>query len=107
MAALGARPNRMLAWIAPCISTEAFEVGEEVAAQFPAHTVRRRPDWPRPHVDLRAALLDQLIESGLSGAHVETDPGCPVLEIDRFHSYRVEGSAAGRMVGYIGLRSAS
>jgi YfiH family protein len=107
MRALGSRPERTLAWIAPCISTEAFEVGEEVAAQFAPHAVQRRPEWPRPHVDLRAALLDQLRDAGLPADNVETDPGCPVLDTERFHSYRVEGPAAGRMVGYIGRRSAS
>lgn len=107
MTELGARPPQTIAWIAPCISTEAFEVGEEVAAQFPPRAVRRRPDWPRPHVDLRVALLDQLRGSGLTDANLEADPGCPVLEAGRFYSYRVEGPAAGRMVGYIGRRSAS
>jgi YfiH family protein len=107
MVALGARPARTLAWVAPCISTDAFEVGEEVAEQFPSSTVHRRAEWPRPHVDLRAALSSQLREAGLTALNVESDPGCPVLEVDRFHSYRAEGPAAGRMVGYIGRRSAS
>jgi YfiH family protein len=107
MAVLGARAERVRAWVAPCISTEAFEVGEEVAAQFHPSAVQRRPEWPRPHVDLRAALVDQLLAAGLERAHVAADPGCPVRQIERFHSYRVEGPAAGRMVGYIGRRSAS
>jgi hypothetical protein len=42
MAALGAA--RVRAYVGPCISAEAFEVGEEVAAQFPDASVGRRPE---------------------------------------------------------------
>ena len=107
MSALGAEPARMHAWIAPCISAESFEVGEEVAQQFPAGAVARRAEWPRPHVDLRRALVSQLEGAGLLSEHVETDENCPALDTRRFYSFRAEGGTSGRMVGYIGLRSAS
>ena len=103
MQALGAEPARIRAWIAPCISAEAFEVGEEVAAAFPAGAVVRRADWPRPHVDLRAALRAQLTAAGLAPAHVEVDAACPALDTDRFYSYRAEGGTKGRMIGFVGM----
>jgi polyphenol oxidase len=101
---LGARADRLHAYIGPCISAEAFEVGEEVAAQFSPRYVLRRPDWERPHVDLRAAVTAQLHQAGLPEASVEVSEACTLGEQDRFYSYRGEGQAAGRLFGLIGWR---
>lgn len=101
MAALGADPARIEAYIGPCISTDAFEVGEEVAAQFPASEVVRKPEWPRPHVDLQAALRRQLAAAGVTS--IEADASCTVGD-PRFYSYRGEGGTKGRMLGFIGRR---
>ena len=105
MAGLGAQPDRTLAYVAPCISTEAFEVGEEVAAQFDGAVVARRPGWPRPHVDLRAELGRQLDALGVRPARREVAGGCTVAD-DALYSYRAEGRAAGRMIGFVGTRTA-
>ena len=104
MEALGARAESVRAYVAPCISAEAFEVGEEVAAQFPASVVARRPDWPRPHVDLRAELARQLEASGVRASQTELSRGCTMTETDRFYSYRAEGGTPGRMLGFVALR---
>lgn len=101
MRALGAEPARTRAFLAPCISTEAFEVGEEVAAAFDASVVVRKPEWPRPHVDLRADLRRQLAEAGVSD--VEVNGSCTVADA-RFYSYRGEGGTPGRMLGFVGIR---
>lgn len=106
MQTLGADPGRTRAYLSPCISAEAFEVGEEVAAHFQDDEVLRRPEWPRPHVDLKAVLARQLREAGIRDAHVEIDPACTATDLDRFYSYRAEGGTPGRMVGFIGRRSA-
>lgn len=102
MVRLGAEPERVRAYLGPCISVEAFEVGEEVAAHFDAAVVRRRPDWPRPHVDLKDEITRQLTEAGVSS--VEVDPACTVGDNDRFYSYRTEAGTAGRIVGFVGRR---
>ena len=102
MEALGAEPARTRAYLAPCISTDAFEVGEEVAAAFDDAVVVRRPEWPRPHVDLRADLRRQLADAGV--ADVEVEEGCTVGD-DRFYSYRAEGGTPGRMLGFVGVRT--
>ena len=106
MEELGARADRMIAYVAPCISTEAFEVGEEVAAQFDDSVVVRRPGWPRPHVDLRAELGRQLDALGVLPARREVAKACTVAD-PTLYSYRASGGAAGRMIGYVGLRKAS
>lgn len=107
MRGLGARPARLLAYVGPCISTEAFEVGEEVAAQFDPSAVARRPEWPRPHIDLRAELARQLDALGVRPERREMSTACTVGDADRFYSYRAEGRAAGRMLGFIGRRRES
>ena len=103
MRALGAEPGRIRAYLAPCISAAAFEVGEEVAAQFRPEAVVRRADWPRPHVDLRAELVAQLAEAGVQGDRVEASTACTLGEPERFYSYRGEAGTRGRMLGFIGL----
>ena len=102
MQALGADPGRTRAYVGPCISAEAFEVGEEVAAQFADAVVLRRAEWPRPHVDLKADLVRQLAEAGVD--QVEVSEGCTIRDGDRFYSYRAEGGTPGRMLGFVGLR---
>ena len=104
MVRLGATAGGLRAYVGPCISAEAFEVGEEVAAQFDAAVVVRREGWPRPHVDLRAELVDQLARLGVHADRVEVSDGCTMTETDRFYSYRAEGGTPGRMLGFIGMR---
>ncbi len=103
MERLGARADRMSAFVSPCISTEYFEVGPEVAARFDARHVVERLDWPRPHVDLKGAIGEQLVRSGLAGASIEISPRCTFSEIGDFYSYRAENGTTGRMMGYISL----
>lgn len=103
MLALGARAEATLAYVAPCISAEAFEVGDEVAAHFGPHAVVRRPGWPRPHVDLRAEIARQLGASGVAPAHTEVSDACTATDRDHFYSYRAEDGTPGRMVGFVGL----
>lgn len=102
MRSLGADSRRTLAYVGPCISAEAFEVGEEVAAQFADDVVVRRPEWPRPHVDLKADLVRQLAAAEVAGDRVEVAEGCTIRDRDRFYSYRAEGGTPGRMLGFIG-----
>lgn len=101
---LGGRAENLRVFVGPCISVEAFEVGEEVAEQFDAAFVRRRSDWDRPHVDLRGIVSAQLAAAGVAPAHVETSDSCTVLTPDLYYSYRGENGTGGRMLGLIGLR---
>jgi copper oxidase (laccase) domain-containing protein len=105
MESLGASPARICAYVAPCISAEAFEVGEEVAAQFDASVVQHRDDWPRPHVDLKAELVRQLGAEGVGVERVEVSDNCTIRDNAQFYSYRAEGGTPGRMIGFIGLKA--
>jgi polyphenol oxidase len=99
----GAPPGRLLAAVFPHIGLEAFEVGDEVAAQIaesaPGEEVVVQRD--RPHANLRRALLAQLRVAGLSAAHVDSVPGCTYADRARFFSYRRDGARAGRHLAVI------
>ena len=105
MQSLGAEPARMRAYVSPCIGVEAFEVGEEVATQFPEAVVHRRDDWRRPHVDLKAFLRRDLEDARLT--RVEVAEACTFSREDLFFSYRRDGTPMGCMFGAIGLLEAS
>ncbi len=98
---LGARRSAIRAFISPCISVSHFEVGPEVARQFPPAHVHYFPARPRPHVDLKGTLNDQLLEAGLSPASIEVAPQCTVEHNELFYSHRAEQGVCGRMMGAI------
>ena len=96
----GSNPADLQAVIGPCIGSCCFEVGEEVASQFPGHLDRSAP---RPHVDLVAANRQQLIAAGVPRAMIESLDFCTVCDPDRFHSFRRDGGP-GRMIAAIRIR---
>jgi len=97
MERLGARGNRLLAYVGPCICLDHFEVGEEVADKFSDEFVIRREEWERPHVDLKAAISRQLA----SVSAVEISDRCTFSETEDFFSHRAEHGVTGRMMGFI------
>lgn len=98
MTTLGANPNHIKAYISPCISEACFEVGDEVAEQFPPKYVTRHS--PKPHVNIRAYLEEQLIDNGIDPSHIEHGFECTYSD-QRYHSYRRDGSKSGRMMAII------
>ncbi|HWN43207.1 MAG TPA: polyphenol oxidase family protein [Thermoanaerobaculia bacterium] len=88
------------AWIGPTIGPCCYEVGEEVAEQFPAEAVVPGPA-DRPHLDLVAAARQQL--KGIE--EVRTVAICTRCAADRLYSYRREGKGVGRNVAFIWRRS--
>lgn len=105
MKVLGANPSRLKVYVSPCISTAHFEVGEEVAAEFPEKYVKRE-GFAKPHVDLKQFLRDELLASGVPESHVQLDGRCTVEDSESLYSYRREGKISGRMIGFIGMRKA-
>lgn len=98
---IGGEKGHFKAYISPCISQEMFEVGEEVAIQFPESFVDRI-NYSKPHIDLKGFLVHQMTEFGLNDNQIEVSKGCTMKE-KRFFSYRREREKAGRMLGLINL----
>lgn len=93
---LDANMDDIHAWISPCIGLQAFEVGDEVAGQFPERFVHRL-GYGKPHVDLAGYLSDGLLQAGVPNTQLIVDGRCTVSDPHRFHSYRRDGKEAGRM----------
>ena len=107
MRTLGTHPRDLRAVVGPCIGPDSFEVGEEVVdaflqAKFPPAVVRRG-FFRRPHIDLWAAAVHELEQSGvpLEAIHVSGIDtfACP----DRFFSARRLGIQSGRIYSGIVL----
>jgi YfiH family protein len=96
----GADPSRILAWVSPCISIHRFEVGEEVASQFPDQFVDYN-SYSKPHVDLSAYIQDQLVNYGVLSSQIEVDNRCTFDGVNEFYSFRRERERAGRMLALI------
>lgn len=99
MRALGAADVH--AWIGPHICGGCYEVpGEmrdEVAAVVPE--TYAETTWGTPALDLGAGVAAQLAAADVA---VTVVGGC-TLEDDRFHSYRRDGQASGRLAGLVWL----
>lgn len=100
----GARAEDIHAFVSPCLSLKSFEVGAEVAEQFPEQQVDYT-SFEKPHVDLKGFLKHQLLEQGVSDKHVEVHPGCTLQEAEKYYSYRREGNQSGRMMALIQIKN--
>ncbi len=97
----GASPSQVVAAIGPCISVDAYEVGDEVVAGVGAVVPRDvfvREGSGRPHVDLKAANAWLLREAGVE--EVDVLPHCTHGD-PAFFSHRREGPNTGRQAGVI------
>ena len=105
VAALGAPPGELIAWLGPCIGTRAFEVGPEVRAAFldadPGAAAAFLPGrGDRWHADLRALARRRLAALGVG--RVSASEACTLSEPDRFFSHRRDGPC-GRMATLVWL----
>jgi polyphenol oxidase len=91
----GSQPEDIYAAIGPGIGKCCYRVGEDVARKFGLEEAG--------HVDLGKANRDQLIEAGVAEAHVDRLNLCTFCDA-RFHSYRRDKDAAGRMISFIRIR---
>ena len=105
----GSRPEDMLAGIGPSIGPCCFEVGSEVAENLE----KRCPGTCRPveggesgkyFADLWRANRQQLVETGLVPARVETAGLCTACPSADFFSYRRSGGGSDRFGSGIVLK---
>jgi polyphenol oxidase len=82
------------------ICGRCYEVGSEVMDGCGV----ARPGPGPWHLDLRAQLTDEALRLGVG--EVSTSPWCSAHDRAAFMSHRASGGSDGRMVAYLGLRSA-
>jgi YfiH family protein len=100
----GVEPPQIVAAIGPHIGACCYEVGEEVvAAMADASAIERRPEWPKPHLNLAEANRRQLLKAGMPETQIEVSSLCTRCREDLFFSYRREGARTGHMLSIIGI----
>ncbi len=102
LAALGAGPESLSAWIGPSIGPCCYEVGGEVAAQFAGDFVRAGCGGEAKYrLDLRAVNVAQLTAAGVPRAAISVHPACTLCGGPKYASWRRDGANAGRMIALI------
>lgn len=107
----GIRPERLVAAVGPSIGPCCYEVGRATRDQFHAagyhDALLDRWFVARGggtfHLDLWGATRDQLEGAGVLPANIHVAELCTKTHAGAFHSYRVDGDAAGRMLAAIRL----
>jgi YfiH family protein len=105
LVARGGTPDGLLAALGPGIGPCCYEVGDELRDAFGPRGVAFFRPGPngRPHLDVRAANVRQLVEAGLRPAAIHHVADCTRCRADLYHSYRRDGAAAGRMISFVGF----
>jgi YfiH family protein len=105
LAARGSRPEELLVALGPGIGPCCYEVGDELRAAFgPGAEAFFLPGRNgRPHLDVRAANVRQLLDAGVRPDAIFHVPDCTRCRSDLYHSYRRDGKGAGRMISFVGF----
>jgi YfiH family protein len=101
-AAAGTAPDRVRVAFGPCIRGCCYEVGDEVALQFP-EAARQRANG-RWKLDLPSAARLQLVEAGLSPDAIADTGACTACDPDLYFSHRRDAGRTGRHWGLVALR---
>jgi len=95
------KAENLVVLMGPCISETVYEVGPEVADNFPEEAlIRGKTD--RSFLSLKKANYIQLLKAGLRDKQIFSDKHCTYLNPALFHSWRRDGESAGRMIAAIG-----
>ena len=98
-------PNRVLAWLGPCIGADSYEVGNEVRDAFVDRSstaaacfhATRPGHW---NCDLAGLAAQRLRQAGVERVH---GGGFDTLADARFYSYRRDGARSGRFASLVWL----
>lgn len=106
---LGARPERILAALGPCIGKCCFETDSDVpeamrtsalGAEAEPYLERRGEKW---HVDLAGLNRQWLLRAGVAPDHIDVCGLCTACRPDLFWSHRKMGEARGVQAAVISL----
>jgi len=105
LTARGSRPDELRAAIGPGIGPCCYEVGDELRGVFgPEGEEFFLPGRNgRPHLDVRAANVRQLLHAGVRPDALFHVQDCTCCRADLYHSYRRDGEGGGRMISFVGF----
>lgn len=101
----------LLCAVGPAISTEIYEVGDELKPQFsdagfPIEEIFiDRAEWTKSHLDLKAAIKYELLDNGIAEQNIEVSDICTFRNSDMFFSARKLGINSGRIFSGIFLKT--
>jgi purine-nucleoside/S-methyl-5'-thioadenosine phosphorylase / adenosine deaminase len=100
----GGDASGLLAALGPGIGECCYEVGPDVREAFGPDAEAFFSEGPRgrPHLDVRAANVSQLLEAGVAPHRIHHVADCTFCRADRYYSYRRDGHGAGRMINFVG-----
>jgi YfiH family protein len=94
----GTRPEDLHAAIGPAIGACCYEVGPEVASEFGVLATGH------VHLNLAAVNARQLQAAGVLRDNISIAGECTRCNPERYHSFRRDAQAAGRMISWIRIR---
>ncbi|MBM4162043.1 MAG: peptidoglycan editing factor PgeF [Ignavibacteria bacterium] len=95
--------SHLIVYLGPSAGVCCYEVGPEVARQFPERVVERRAG--KLYLDLKQANLQQLLSWGVRREQIEISSYCTICHPELFHSYRRDREQSGRMMAVASLIS--
>ena len=103
MLEMGDNNREISIFLGPAIGLCCYEVDGEVAERFNKKAKKKMANgkWK---LSLHKEISLQLTEMGIPSTNIKTSNLC-TFESLKFHSYRRDGSKAGRMFAFMGLRS--
>jgi YfiH family protein len=99
----GTMGHHVLAYVGPAASVCCYEVDESVASRFAPHVAHAK-DNGHFMLDLKASTRLDLDAFGVPEENIEVSAFCTIHDADKFHSYRRDGVASGRMMAVVGIR---
>ncbi|MEM7292058.1 MAG: peptidoglycan editing factor PgeF [Pseudomonadota bacterium] len=98
-------PDRLMAWLGPCIGPTQFEVGADVYTAYCDDDLSNRACFaPGLTAEKWVADLQGLARlrlKRLGVAQIDSEARCTVSDAENFFSYRREGATSGRMATLI------
>jgi YfiH family protein len=102
LASLGARPEKLLAAVGPCIQSCCYEVSADLAKRFAerfgAEVVSS--EGGAPHLDLPRAVRATLQRAGVRGDRIDILARCTSCEPEDFFSHRRDRGRTGRHLNF-------
>ncbi|MBI9070352.1 MAG: peptidoglycan editing factor PgeF [Melioribacteraceae bacterium] len=95
-------PSNMYAYIAPSISQNFYEVGNEVAEKFDKRFLIKV--YQHNFLDLKKCNLTMLVTLGVPYKNIQVSELCSFELKHLFHSYRRDGEKSGRSLGMIMMK---
>jgi YfiH family protein len=100
------QPDELLVAIGPSVGPCHYRLVEPAQKSMPtwAPYLEELEDG-RTAIDLPGMLIDQLLDAGIEGQHLEVDRRCTACNVDTFFSFWVDKPVTGRMAVAFGLSS--